>query len=210
MEKENGGGGEAQNGGGGSGGDGGGGVNGGARTAGDEIDVGKGRGCMAGAGARSYVVLSRWHSTSSSATSARGNGRGHVARTGRRRARSSRDRGRGWWRALPVHLPSEELDAAPGRRGRDLGDVGERAHEVVGDARPQLTRRGDDDGEEQHISWCLVERSGTAPREEELERWGHMARHAFFMYQGLKMDLQEFFDARGYFFLRSAIARPKN
>ena len=51
---------------------------------------------------------------------------------------------------LPAHLPSEELDAAPGRRGRDLGDVGERAHDVVGDARPQLTRRGDDDGEEHH------------------------------------------------------------
>ena len=33
---------------------------------------------------------------------ARGNGRGHVARTGRRRARSSRDRGRVWWRALPA------------------------------------------------------------------------------------------------------------
>ena len=81
---------------------------------------------------------------------ARGNGRGHFARTGRRRARSSRDRGRVWWRALPAHLPSEELDAAPGRRGRDLGDVGERAHDVVGDARPQLTRRGDDDGEEHH------------------------------------------------------------
>ena len=80
---------------------------------------------------------------------ANGNGRGHVARTGRRRARSSRDRGRVWWRALPAHLPSEELDAAPGRRGRDLGDVGERAHDVVGDARPQ-PRRGDDDGEEHH------------------------------------------------------------
>jgi len=39
------------------------------------------------------------------------------------------DRGRVWWRALPAHLPSEELDAAPGRRGRDLGDVGERAHD---------------------------------------------------------------------------------
>ena len=35
------------------------------------------------------------------------------------------------------------------RRGRDLGDVGERAHDVVGDARPQ-PRRGDDDGEEHH------------------------------------------------------------
>ena len=101
-KKEDGGGGEAQNGGGGSGGDGGGGVNGGARTDGDEIDGGKGRGCMAAAGARSYVVLSQWHSTSSSATCVRGNGRGHVARTGRRRARSSRDRGRVWWRALPA------------------------------------------------------------------------------------------------------------
>ena len=48
-KKEDGGGGEAQNGGGGSGGDGGGGVNGGARTDGDEIDGGKGRGCMAAA-----------------------------------------------------------------------------------------------------------------------------------------------------------------
>ena len=35
------------------------------------------------------------------------------------------------------------------RRGRDLRDVGERAHDVVGDARPQ-PRRGDDDGEEHH------------------------------------------------------------
>ena len=35
------------------------------------------------------------------------------------------------------------------RRGRDLGDAGERAHDVVGDARPQ-PRRGDDDGEEHH------------------------------------------------------------
>ena len=55
-KKENGGGGEAQNGGGGSGGDGGGGVNGGARTDGDEINGGEGRGCMAAADARSYVV----------------------------------------------------------------------------------------------------------------------------------------------------------
>ena len=113
---ENGGGGEAQNGGGGSGGDGGGGVNGGARTDGDEIDGGEGQGCMAAAGARTFVVFSHWHSTCSSATCVRGNGRGHVARTGRRRARSSRDRGRVWWRALPAHLPSDELDAAPGRR----------------------------------------------------------------------------------------------
>ena len=148
-KKEDGGGGEAQNGGGGSGGDGGGGVNGGARTDGDEIDGGEGQGCMAAAGARTFVVFSHWHSTCSSATCVRGNGRGHVARTGRRRARSSRDRGRVWWRALPAHLPSEELDAAPGRRGRDLGDVGERAHDVVGDARPQ-PRRGDDDSEEHH------------------------------------------------------------
>ena len=50
---------------------------------------------------------------------------------------------------LYPRLPSEVLDAAPGRRGRDLGDVGERAHDVVGDARPQ-PRRGDDDGEEHH------------------------------------------------------------
>ena len=124
-------------------------MNGGARTDGDEIDGGEGQGCMAAAGARTFVVLAHSHSTSSSVTCVRGNGRGHVARTGRRRARSSRDRGRVWWRALPAHLPSEELDAAPGRRGRDLGDVGERAHDVVGDARPQ-PRRGDDDGEEHH------------------------------------------------------------
>ena len=79
-KKENGGGGEAQNGGGGSGGDGGGGVNGGARTDGDEIDGGEGRGCMAAADAHTFVVLAHWHSTSSSATCVRAGTAGVISR----------------------------------------------------------------------------------------------------------------------------------
>ena len=48
---------------------------------------------------------------------------------------------------FPFCLSEENLvQAKVGAGGRDLGDVGERAHDVVGDARPQ-PRRGDDDGE---------------------------------------------------------------
>ena len=105
---------------------------------------GGGAAAAAAAGGDGRALICRAFALALHTTCVRGNGSGHVARTGRRRARSSRDRGRVWWRALPAHLPSDELDAAPGRRGRDLDDVGERAHDVVGDARPQ-PRRGDDD-----------------------------------------------------------------
>jgi len=55
--------------------------------------------------------------------------------------------------SLPAHLPSEELDAAPGRQARQGSRRRWRAGARCrgeGDARPQLTRRGDDDGEEHH------------------------------------------------------------
>ena len=68
------------------------------------------------------------------------------------------------------------------RRGRDLGDVGERAHDVVGDARPQ-PRRGDDDGEEHHGG---EERPGAAAA-----RSSFRSRHGFILYQGFTVDLQE-------------------
>ena len=68
------------------------------------------------------------------------------------------------------------------RRGRDLGDVGERAHDVVGDARPQ-PRRGDDDGEEHHGG---EERPGAAWALARVSGLGMGMGAVFILYQGFR------------------------
>ena len=91
-------------------------------------------------------------------TCVRGDGKGRAAARAHRGLSLDGEWGERESSQARVPVMRDDIDSwSRPRLAERLSVVGLRAH-VAGDARPQLTRRGDDDGEEHHG----VERSGTA------------------------------------------------
>ena len=122
-------------------------------------------------------------------TCVRGDGKGRAAARAHRGLSLDGEWGERESSQARVPVMRDDIDSwSRPRLAERLKVVGLRAH-VAGDARPQLTRRGDDDGEEHHGG---EERHGPVWARSSF-RSGHGMAWVFFIYQGFRGDLEEFF-----------------
>ena len=118
-------------------------------------------------------------------TCVRGDGKGRAAARAHRGLSLDGEWGERESSQARVPVMRDDIDSwSRPRLAERLSVVGLRAH-VAGDASPQLTRRGDDDGEEHHG----VERSGTALfglARVSGEGMGMGSAWVFLLYQGFR------------------------